>query len=293
MRRADYSNCRYDYAMPHIHSSSYGESRLRMLRVLRRGDRHDPKDLTIALRFEGNFGAAFKDGDQAGLLPGEAIKNLVHRVARGQEHAAIEALGLAICERLLELHSSIGLARVEIVEQPWTRLDAGGKAQGQAFTPGGVERRTATVSSNGTRASVTSGLENLVLMRTGGFVPDRRTTTFDEATADGLQRLFVAALSARWSYVSGDIAFGPCRQGVRAAIVETFAWHKGPTVQETLYAIADVVLASYLEIAEVTLSLQERPYRPVDLLELALDGDALFIAHDEPVGVVEITVGRG
>lgn len=279
--------------MPHIHSSSYGESRLRMLRVMRRGDRHDPKDLTIALRFEGNFGAAFKDGDQAGLLPGEAIKNLVHRVARGQEHAAIEALGLAICERLLELHSSIGLARVEIVEQPWARLDAGGKAQGQAFTPGGVEHRTATVSSNGTRASVTSGLENLVLMRTGGFVPDRRGKASDEATADGLQRLFVAALSARWSYVSGDIAFGPCRQGVRAAIVETFAWHKGPTVQETLYAIADVVLASYLEIAEVTLSLQERPYRPVDLLELALDGDALFIAHDEPVGVVEITVGRG
>jgi len=64
-------------------------------------------------------------------------------------------------------------------------------------------------------------------------------------------------------------------------------------VQETLYAIADVVLAGCQEIADVTLSLQERPYRPVDLLELALDGDALFIAHDESVGVVEITVGRG
>ncbi len=75
--------------------------------------------------------------------------------------------------------------------------------------------------------------------------------------------------------------------------METFAWHKGHSVQATMYAIADVVLASYQEISEVTLSLQERPYRPVDLLELALDGDALFIAHDEPVGVVEITVGRG
>ena len=30
--------------MPHIHSSSYGESRLRMLRVMRKGDRQDPKD---------------------------------------------------------------------------------------------------------------------------------------------------------------------------------------------------------------------------------------------------------
>src|SRR6478735_5264254 len=164
--------------MPHIHSSSYGESRLRMLRVIRKGDRHDPKDLTIAVRFEGNFGAAFTEGSSAGLLPGETIKNLVHRVARGQEHA------------------SIGLARVEITEQPWARLDAGGKAQGQAFTPGGVERRTAGVSSNGTRVSVTAGLENLVLMRTGGFVPAERGRTSDEPTADGLQRLFIAALSA-------------------------------------------------------------------------------------------------
>ncbi|SRR6266851_1674126 len=279
--------------MPHIHSSSYGESRLRMLRVMRRGDRHDPKDLTIALRLEGSFGAAFTGGDPALLLPGETIKNLVHRVARGQEHAVIEELGLAICARVLEHHSAIGLARVDLTEQPWARLDAGGKAQGQAFTPAGVERRTAAVSSNGTRVSVSAGLENLVLMRTGGFAPVARGRTSEEPTADGLQRLFIAALSARWSYLSGDIAFGPYRQGVRAAIVETFAWHKGRSVQETLYAIADVVLASYQEISEVTLSLQERPYRPVDLLELALDGDALFIAHDEPVGLVEITVGRG
>jgi urate oxidase len=278
--------------MPHIHSSRYGESRLRMLRVMRRGDRHDPKDLTIALRFEGNFAGAFKDDDAAAMLPGEAIKNLVHRVARGQEHAAIEALGLAICGRILEQHRSIGLARVDLAEQPWARLDAGGKAQGQAFTPAGVERRTASVSSNGTRVSVAAGLENLVLMRTGGFVPAERGEASDEATADGLQRIFIASLSARWSYTSGDIAFEPYRQGVRAAIIETFAWHKGRSVQETLYAIADVVLASYQEISEVTLSLEERPYRPVDLLELALEGDALFIAYDEPVGVAEITVGR-
>src|SRR5258708_19748021 len=87
-----YSNCPYDYAMPHIQSSSYGESRLRMLRVMRRGDRHDPKDLTIAVRFEGNFSAAFTGADPAGLLPGEPIKNLVHPVAPGQAHPPIPHL---------------------------------------------------------------------------------------------------------------------------------------------------------------------------------------------------------
>jgi urate oxidase len=271
--------------MTNVQSSSYGESRLRMLRVLPHGDRHDPKDLTIAIRFEGPVEA---------MVPGEAIKNLVHRVVRDQEHAAaaIESLGLALCEEILQRHPSIGLARVELVEQPWTRLDAGGKQQGQAFTPTGVERRTAGVSSNGTRVSVSAGLENLVLLRTSGFAPSQRGKASDEATVDGVQRLFIATLMARWSYTSGDIAFVPYRAGVRQAIVETFAWHKGPSVQATLSSIAEVVLASYQEIAQVTLGVQERPYRPVDLLELSVDGDVLFIAHDEPVGVLEITVDR-
>jgi len=271
--------------MTSIHSSSYGESRLRMLRVLQRGDRHDPKDLTIALRFEGPIDA---------MVPGEAIKNLVHRVVREQEHAAaaIESLGLALCRQILARHPSIGLARVEIIEQPWTRLDAGGKQQGRAFMPAGVERRTATVSSNGTRIAVSAGVENLVLLRTGGFVPSQRGKASEEPTDDGIQRVFIATLWARWSYASGDIAFVPYRAGVRQAIVETFAWHKGPSVQATLSSIADVVLASYHEISQVTLGVQELPYRPVDLLELSVDGDALFVAHDEPVGTVEITVDR-
>jgi urate oxidase len=270
--------------MPHMPSSSYGESRLRMLRVLRRGDRHDPKDLTVALRLEGDGGSS--------MLPGETIKNLVHRIARDEDHPAIETLALSMCARILAEHRSIRLARVEIVEQSWTRLDAGGKPQGRAFTPAGVERRTVAVSGNGTQMSVTAGLENLMLLRTGGFAPTDRGRPSDEPTADGLQRLFIATLSARWSYASGDIAFVPYRQGIRAAIVDTFAWHKARSAHETLTAIGDVVLASYQEISQMTLTLQERPYRPVDLLELSLDGDALFVAHDEPVGIVEITVSR-
>jgi urate oxidase len=269
-----------------IESSSYGESRLRMLRVIARGDRHDPRDLTIGLRFEGRLDA---------MVPGETVKNLVHRVVREHDQAvaAIETLGIAICDAIMHAHDSIGLARVELSEQPWNRLDAGGKAQGQAFTPAGPERRTAVVTGNGTRTAVQAGIEQLVLLRTGGFASTGRGTSTNEATDDGLQRVYLATLGARWSYAGGDIPFVPYRTGVRQAIVETFAWHKGRTARDTLRAMADVVLTSYLEIAHVSLTLHERPYRPVDLLELSLGEDALFIAHDEPVGVLEISVERG
>ena len=90
--------------MPRIGSSSHGESRLRMLRIMRRGDRHDPKDLTVSFRFEGDFAAAFRDGRPDGLLPGETLKNLVHRIAREHGSGEIEELGLALCERVLSAH---------------------------------------------------------------------------------------------------------------------------------------------------------------------------------------------
>jgi urate oxidase len=263
-----------------------------MLRIVRRGDRHDPRDLSVSCRFEGEFTTAFEDGRAGGLIPGEALKSIIHTIVREEGAAEIERIGLALCDRLLSKSPQITRVRVEIAEQLWTRLDAGGRTQGQAFAAGREERRTAAVTSNGKQVAVVSGLEDLALMRTAGFGP--RTPHDDESgRMDGLQRLLVAVLAARWTYTSGDVTFRPYRQGVRAAVIDTFAWHPGRSVQHTLYAIADVVLASYQEIAEVSLSLHERPYRPADLFTAGEENpDELFVAVEEPVGIVEVTVER-
>ena len=263
-----------------------------MLRLVRRGDRHDPRDLTVSVRFEGQFAAAFQAGRADGLLPGETLKNVVHATAREHGVGEIEPLGIALCQRVLAGRPQITRARVDIAEQPWGRIEIGGKAQGQAFHAGPPERRTTIVTSNGTQVAVVSGLENLTLMRTSGFAASRGVPA-DDGADDGLQRLLVATLAARWTYTSGDVTFGPYRQGIRAAIVETFAAHARHSVQHTLFSVADVVLASYQEIADVTLALHEAPYRPADLFTAGIENpDDLFVAAEEPVGVVEVTVER-
>ena len=265
--------------MPRIGSSSQGESRLRMMRVVHRGDRHDVRDLTVSVRFEGQFAAAFEGGRAAGLLPGETLKNLVHATAREHATTEIEPLGIALCEQVLAGRPQITRARVEIAEQPWGRVDIGGKAQGQAFFAGPPERRIASVTSNGPQVAVVAGLENLTLMRTSGLAPPRRARS-DDGVDDGVQRLLVATLSARWTYTSGNVTFGPYRQGIRAAVVETFAAHARHSVQHTLFSIADVILANYDEIADVTLALYERPYRPADLFDAGVENpDELFVAN--------------
>jgi urate oxidase len=276
--------------MHRIGSSSHGESRLRMLRVNRRGDRHDPKELSVSFRFEGDFASAFRDGRADGLPPGETLKNLVHRAAREYGSSEIEEFGLALCDRVIKQHPAITRARIEITEQAWTRLDAGGRPQGQAFMAGTPEVKTTAVTSNGRQVAVVSGLDALNVMRTAGFA-SREEARAEDGKSDGLQRLLVGQLSATWTYTSPDVTFRPYRQGVRAAIIETFAWHPGRSVHHTLYAIAEVVLAAYQEIADVTLAFHERPYRPADLFSAGVENpDDLFVSLEEPLGVVEITV---
>ena len=266
--------------MPSHQSARFGESRLRMLRVVRRGHRHDPQDLTVTVRCE---------GDQS--LPGEPLRNLAHRVAAERGHDEVEALALALAARIAATYDAVGRVRVEVSEEQWRRLETGGKAQGQAFTPAGDERRVAVATTNGTQTSITAGIDGLVLMRSAGLLAAGPEAGGGDAE-DGAAPIFVGALSARWQYTSGEIAFGPYRHGIRAAIVETFAWHARRSAQETLTSMADVILASYEEVASVTLSIEERPYRPADLLDLAVARDALFVVRDEPLAVVEVTVDR-
>lgn len=264
-----------------------------MLRIVRHGDRHDPRDLTVSCRFEGEFTPAFVDGQTDALVPGETVKNLVHAAARQHGGGEIESFGLALCGRLLATHPRVSRVRVEITEQPWTRLEVGGKAQGQAFLAGSPERRTSAVTSNGSQAAVVSGIDQLTILRSSGFGPSRRSQTDSNGLDDGLQPLLVATLAARWTYTSIDVTFGPYRQGIRTAIVETLGCHGRRSVPHTLHAIADVVLASFQEIAEITLSVQERPYRPADLFTAGIENpDDLFVVRDEPVGVVEVRVER-
>ena len=279
--------------MPVIRASSHGESRVRMLRIVRRGDRHDARDLTVSCRFEGAFTPAFEAGRTDGLLPGETLKRIIHATVQHNGAAELETIGILLCDQLLDRARLITRVRVELVEQPWLRLDVGGKAQGQSFAAASPERRTAVVTSNGTQVAVVAGLEELTLMRTSGFGPRTARDADHSGKSDGLQRLLVASLTARWTYTSADVTFAPYRQGVRNAIIDTFAWQDGRSVQHLLYAIADVVLATYQEIAEITLTLHERPYRPSDLFAEGVENrDELFVAVDEPLGVVEVTVDR-
>jgi urate oxidase len=261
-----------------------------MLRIGRHGDRDDPRELTVGVVFEGDFAEAFQSG-RPETLPRSALARIVHASARDYGDAEIETFGLGLCDRLLAAHPRIVRLKVEIAERAWARLDAGGRPQGRAFTAGSPDANTVAVTSNGTQVSVVAGVADLSLMRTTGF--SQAGDAQGNGADDGLQRLLVGTLAARWTYTSGDVAFRPSRRGVRAALIDTFAWHESRSVEHVLYAMGEVVLASYEEIADVTLELQERVYSPTDLFTAGLENpEDLFVALDQPLGVTEVRVER-
>ena len=272
---------------------SYGKSLIRLFKVTRHGDRDDLSDLTVGVRFEGDFDEAYIEGDNERILPAESIRNTVHALAVDRPIDQVETFGLALAGHFLAHHPQIALVRVDLAEQRWERLPLGGREQGHAFALGRRERRTATITHNGERASVVAGLDQLPLLKTAGarfegYLADRFTDP-----APSADRVLAADLTARWAYTHPDVTFGPFWQGVRLLLLETFALHASESMQHTLYAMADAVLASYEEIADVTLEMPTQEYRPVDLSRFGVENaGAVYLPSAEPDSLVSATVTR-
>ena len=145
-----------------------------MLRIVRRGDRHDARDLTVSIRFEGDFATAYLEGRPDGIIPGETLKTFVYKIVREHAGAEIEVLGLALVPARARRRTGRSAAcGSRLPSSRGRRMDVGAKPQGQAFLLGGPEQRTVAITSNGNQTAVVSGIDNSMLMRTSGFLPRR------------------------------------------------------------------------------------------------------------------------
>ena len=64
-----------------LDGNRYGKSRVRLVQVKRRPDRHDFREWTVQVLLEGDFGSCFVDGDNSRILPTDTMKNTVYSLA--------------------------------------------------------------------------------------------------------------------------------------------------------------------------------------------------------------------
>jgi urate oxidase len=268
--------------------NGYGKQAVRLVTVRRHSDRHELQDLTVAIRFTGDFAAVYTDGDNGGVLPTDTMKNTVYALAADHPFDDVEDFGLLLTEHFLAKSPRAANVQVDLTEQPWEPIEN----YRTAFRQAGSERRTAEVTRDRRGATVRAGLENLVVMKTArsafeGFPRDRYTTLPE--TSD---RLLATAVRATWRYCRPDVPFGLWHQ-VRRVLLETFAEHDSRSVQHTLYAMGEAVVRT-LDVEEIHLAMPNRHHIPVDLRPFGLENrNEIFVATPEPYGLIEGTVRWG
>jgi urate oxidase len=234
------------------------------------------------------------------VLPTDSQKNAVYAFAQEHGIGEPEEFALRLARYFVGSQPAITWARVDAQEYGWDRVRLAGEPAPHSFARSGRETRLVSVTCAGEAAWVVSGLADLVLLNTTGSefrgYPRDRYTTLPE-TGD---RVLSTAVHARWRHARSagpEDGGGPDWAGsyaeVRRHLIEAFAGTYSRSLQQTLYAMGERVLAHRPEVAEVRLSLPNKHHLLVDLTPFGLpNGNETFIAADRPYGLIEGSVHR-
>jgi urate oxidase len=277
-----------------IISDNYGKARVRLLKVDRRGGQHDLMNLSIRIALEGDFETIHTVGDNSLCLPTDTMKNTVYALAaQVKEIEEIEAFGRRLADHFIKNNEQVSRATITLTEHRWERMEFGGEEHSHAFTQGSGEKHIAKIDATRSGVVVESGVEDLIVLKTtgsgfAGFIKDPYTT-LPETT----DRIFSTAIKAVWRYKNADAATREVFDGIRQTILETFAAHDSLSVQHTLYAMGEAVLGQYDGVEEISFSLPNIHFLPVDVSRFGLENDnCIFLPTDEPHGLIEATLGR-
>jgi urate oxidase len=281
--------------MPHaaLTHTSYGKSRIRLVRVTRHGDRHELRDLTVAVAFEGRYDTSYTDGDNRDVLPTDTMKNTVYALAARDGVGEPEAFGLLLGRHFIERNPKLERVNIDLIDHAWGGIMVGDRDHGQAFVRRGPDTRTARIATDRTGVSVTAGIADLVIMKTShsafeGYPRDEFTTLPE--TRD---RLLATSLTTTWTYVDSDLEFASTYLTVRKTLLEAFAEHDSLSVQQTLYAMGQSVLDSIDAVQSISLEMPNRHHLPIDLTRFGMENrNEVFVATEEPHGLIKATLSR-
>ena len=278
-------------------ANRYGKAENRVVRIVRDTERHEIHDLNVSTSLRGDFTAAHLEGDQSAVLPTDTQKNTAFAYAKEHGVASVEDYATALGRRLLAATPAATGCHVRVEEYAWDRIFVGGdelRGHDHAFVRRGGEVRTVEVDVTHDRVVVTSGLTELVVLKsTGseftGFLRDDYTTL---AEAD--DRILATSLTASWRWAQSDgIDWNHAHAQVRATLLETFATTYSRALQETLWVMGRTVLERQPEIAEISFAAPNKHHHLVDLEPFGVENHGeVFIAADRPYGLIEATITR-
>ena len=282
--------------MPFV-GQRYGKANVRVLRVDRARPRHQVREARVTVALAGDFSRAYTAADNSGVVPTDTMKNLVNVLAAEHLDAANEPFALAVAQCFLDRYRQVTEARVEVEEAVWTRLRVDGQPHDHGFVRSESGAPFARVTATRSTREVVGGVRGLAIMKTTGsgfvdYAQDEYTTL-----APTTDRILATRMTAAWRFAGGGLDaggdYGTAAAAIREAALRVFAATYSHSVQDSLYRMGEAALAAAPAVVEITLSMPNVHYLPIDLSPFGRDArGALFLPTDEPNGQIEATVRR-
>ena len=272
--------------------TQYGKDEIRVVRVLRGAGLHTIVDYNVTVQLIGDFDAAHLTGDNSNVVPTDTSKNTVFAyAARDDVVTQPETFGLALARHFVDDIAAVSQARISLDLYPWRRLTHDGDPHPHAFARSGAHVRTASVTCDGTRTWVVSGVKDLTVLKTTdsefeGFYTDRYTTL--EPASD---RILATSVTAQWLHGSDDRDWQRSFDTVLDAMLDRFAGHYSKALQQTIWLMGEAALTADAGIEELRITCPNAHHFLYDLARMGIDNPGLvFHADDRPYGLIEGTI---
>ncbi|HYI55585.1 MAG TPA: urate oxidase [Microlunatus sp.] len=268
--------------------NQYGKAENRVVRITRDNPRHEIEDLNVTSQLRGDFAAAHLEGDNSHVVATDTQKNTIFAFAKDGVGSP-EAFLLRLAEHFTGDFDWVTGGRWAAEQYTWARIND----HDHSFYRSNAETRTAVVVRDGDTDTVIAGFHGLTVLKSteSGFegYPKDQYTTLKETN----DRILATDIATRWRYNTGDVDYNAAYADIKAIILATFTQGYSAALQQTLYQMAEAVLAAHPEVDEIKFSCPNKHHFVVDLSPFGLENpNEVFYAADRPYGLIEATVQR-
>jgi urate oxidase len=269
-------------------ANQYGKAENRVVRVVRDTPRHEVTDLNVTSQLRGDFEAAHTKGDNAHVVATDTQKNTIFAFAKDGVGSP-EAFLLRLADHFTGDFDWVTGGRWAAEQFTWSRIND----HDHSFYRTNAETRTAVLVRDGGNDTMITGFYGLTVLKStqSGFegYPKDKYTTLQETN----DRILATDIATRWRYNTTDLDFNASYDSIKAIILDTFTQGYSAALQQTLFQMAEAVLAAHPEVDEIKFSCPNKHHFVVDLSFCGLDNpNEVFYAADRPYGLIEATVQR-
>lgn len=294
--------------MSQLGYARYGKDNVRLYKVHKEADgTQSVVEMTVCTLLEGDIETSYTEADNSVVVATDTQKQTIYVLAKQNPVTPPELFASILGNHFISTYKHIHAAHISITVHRWTRMEVDGKPHPHSFLRDGEEKRTVeAVAREGQGIQIKSGIKGLLVLKSTGsaFYGFHR----DEYTRlpEVWDRILSTEVESTWHWksfsdlesVRKDVPkFDKAWEDARKITLETFAKEESPSVQNTMYKMADQILAGTPDVQAVDYRLPNKHYFEVDLswfngLKNTGKDAEVYAPQTDPNGLIECTVTR-